>query len=146
LRRSFDFENLEDHTSIRKEIEYVNTYLEIEKARFGNRLQTVIEVDEEILDVWIPPLILQPLVENAVLHGIMKKIEGGTVEISVKEAENAIEFIIRDNGIGMSASRLKELLHEPVNYKDSRSIGIRNIHMRLEKLYGKGIQISPLFL
>jgi hypothetical protein len=141
LRGSFDFKNLEDYTSLKKELEFVHAYLEIEKARFGERLQTVIRVDEEALDMRVPPLVLQPLVENAVHHGIMKRIEGGCVEISVKRNGKEAEFTVRDNGVGMSAERAEALLAEQAGGKPSRSVGVRNIHMRLKKLYGKGIQL-----
>jgi sensor histidine kinase YesM len=141
LRNSFDFKNLEAWTSLRKELEFVQAYLEIEKARFGERLQTVIRVDEDALDVRIPPLVLQPLVENAVLHGIMKRIEGGCVEIIVKLSGKEAEFTVRDNGVGMPPERVDALLADQGGAKLSRSVGVRNIHMRLKKLYGAGIRL-----
>lgn len=142
LRNSFDFKNLEAYTSLRKELEFVQAYLEIEKARFGERLRTVIHVDEEALDVKMPPLVLQPLVENAVLHGIMKRIEGGCVEIAVKRSGKEAEFTVRDNGVGMPPERAEALLADRSGGKPSRSVGVRNIHMRLKKLYGTGIRLA----
>ena len=141
LRSSFDFKNLEAWTSLQKELEFVQAYLEIEKTRFGERLLAVIRVDEDALDLRIPPLVLQPLVENAVLHGIMKRIEGGCVEITVKRNGREAEFTVRDNGVGMSAERVNALLAEPEGGKPPRSVGVRNIHMRLKKLYGTGIRL-----
>ena len=138
LRNSFDFKNLEAYVSLKKEIEFVSTYVEIEKARFGSRLHIELIVEAETMAMMIPPLILQPLVENAILHGVMKKIEGGVVEISVKRVGQELQFGVRDTGIGMSESKQQGLLFE----KETRSVGLRNINMRLQNLYGKGISIS----
>jgi len=91
--------------------------------------------------VRIPPLVLQPLVENAVLHGIMKRIEGGCVEIIVKLSGKEAEFTVRDNGVGMPPERVDALLADQGGAKLSRSVGVRNIHMRLKKLYGAGIRL-----
>jgi len=85
--------------------------------------------------------VLQPLVENAVLHGITKRIEGGCVEITVKRNGKEAEFTVRDNGVGMSAARAEALLADQTGGKPPRSVGVRNIHMRLKKLYGKGIRL-----
>ncbi|TBL81634.1 ATP-binding protein [Paenibacillus thalictri] len=139
LRSSFDFKNLETQISLARELEFINTYIEIEKMRFGGRLQTIFDVDEEVAAVKIPPLILQPLVENAIHHGTMKKAAGGLVQISVKRTGQEIEFSVADTGIGIAADKLGGLLSDK---GEQGRVGLRNIHLRLQNLYGIGIGIS----
>lgn len=87
--------------SLNDEINVVEKYLEIEKVRFENRLDYVIQMDESCKNCIIPPLILQTLVENSVKHGISPKIEGGKINISVKDKDDDIEIKIEDNGVGI---------------------------------------------
>ncbi len=111
LRRSFDFKRLDSMTTLDRELELLDAYLYIEKIRFGERLQMEYDI-EEGLSLSLPPLILQPLVENAVRHGLLKRAEGGTVSISIRsEGDTAIISII-DNGIGMEQRVLEQLLEE----------------------------------
>lgn len=116
-----------------KEIENVNSYLEIEKARFKDKLKVIYDIPSNV-DCSLPPLILQPLVENAVKHGILEKVEGGKVLIRVTEKKWATEIIIEDDGVGMSNAQISSLL----NGTDSTNrIGIRNVNDRLKTKYGK---------
>lgn len=139
LRSSFDFKQLDSLTSLENELELVEAYINIEKARFGARLN--VEYDVRVnTDYRIPPLILQPLVENAIRHGLMSNLRGGTVIISVKELENSvISFIVEDNGSGMSEHKLKEVMQSDV---DKRGVGLWNISQRIKLLYGKNIHIQ----
>ncbi len=154
LRRSFDFKRMDSMSTLKKELELLEAYLYIEKTRFGDRLKVEYDIDET-LDLSIPPLVLQPLVENAVRHGLMDNIAGGTVVISIKQEVNEAVFTISDNGVGMDEGKLGGLLKE--NLKE-RGIGVWNINQRLKMLYsrelkvfsekGKGTQVSftlPLF-
>lgn len=139
LRSNFDFKQLDSLTSLENELELVEAYINIEKARFGARLN--VEYDVRVnTDYRIPPLILQPLVENAIRHGLMSNLRGGTVIISVKELENSvISFIVEDNGSGMSEHKLKEVMQSDV---DKRGVGLWNISQRIKLLYGKNIHIQ----
>ena len=136
LRNSFDFKKLDSLTTIEKELELLKAYLNIEKARFGARLKLEYDIDEN-LNILIPPLILQPLVENAVRHGVMSKLQGGTVKISIKKMSNIVSFSVEDNGNGINVDKVQELLDSNVEQK---GVGIWNINQRLRLLYGKGIQ------
>ncbi|WP_277406755.1 sensor histidine kinase [Lacrimispora xylanisolvens] len=138
LRRSFDFKRIDAMTTLAKEMELLEAYLYIEKTRFGERLQVEYDIDETI-NLPIPHLILQPLVENAVRHGLMKAIAGGTVIISVKRQETEAVFTIEDNGIGIEKERISGLLEEK---PESGGIGIWNINQRLMMLYKKGLTIE----
>lgn len=142
LRGSLEFNNLDKKVTIEKELEFVDTYFNIEQARFGEKIQLLKEV-EIPLNYQIPVLILQPLVENAVRHGISKKPGGGTVYIKMKQAKEGICLEIRDDGIGMDKEKVKTLLAEDGAEDDiGRGVGLLNIHHRLLRLYGKGLDIS----
>ncbi|MBE5995572.1 MAG: histidine kinase [Paenibacillaceae bacterium] len=141
LRRSFDFKRIDAMTTLTKEMELLEAYLYIEKTRFGDRLQVEYDIDETI-NLPIPHLILQPLVENAVRHGLMKAIVGGKVIISVKRQGTEAVFTIEDNGIGIEKERISGLLEEK---PESGGIGIWNINQRLMMLYKKGLTIESEF-
>ena len=136
LRGSFNFENHNGFISLWTELQTVKAYLAIEKARFKERLQVIYDLDEDVYGS-IPMLSLQPLVENAVRHGIMGRVEGGTVRITVKRMADQIVITVEDDGIGMSEDRLSELFA----LENIEGVGIRNIHKRMLALYGHGLQI-----
>lgn len=121
-----------DVVDLYKEIEHINSYVEIEKARFGDKLDIIYNIPEDI-DCKLPPLLLQPLVENAIKHGVLGKIEGGKVEIIAKDHESEIKLIVKDNGIGISKEELGHLFDEDFHRE---SIGLRNVNERLKNKYG----------
>lgn len=125
--------------SIYEELEYVKAYLELEKARFDDRLEVTLSVEEN-LKMKVPCLILQPIVENAILHGAMKRRKG-IVHISVKSVEEDVEILIEDNGQGIP-DRILEALKE--GETKEFSIGLFNVDKRLRYLYGKerGLKIQ----
>ncbi|WP_042141904.1 ATP-binding protein [Paucisalibacillus sp. EB02] len=139
LRLSFDFHNAEPVIPLEHELSLVRSYLYIEKTRFGNRLEIEwkIETDATVL---LPPLSIQPLVENAVKHGILQLNKGGKVSIQVMEQLDYIEVSVIDNGKGMTEKETSNLLSgEKENGKTS--VGLRNVDSRLKQLYGNGLLI-----
>jgi sensor histidine kinase YesM len=137
LRKSFDFKDLSQFVPLKDEIELAKAYTEIEKARHEEDVIVNFDVDEEI-NVNVPRLVLQPIIENAIKHGILPKGECGTVDISIKKINNKIVFEIKDNGVGIKEEKLKQIFK-----RDEKSrVGILNIERRLKKLYGKGLQIN----
>ncbi len=139
LRNSFDFKQLDSLTTLDNELELVKAYVNIEKARFGARLCVEYDVDAN-LAIGIPPLILQPLVENAIRHGLMSNVRGGTVKISVnKETDAAITFAVKDDGCGMSETKREEILKPDVN---KRGVVLWNISQRINLLYGNSLRIE----
>ncbi|WP_411681548.1 sensor histidine kinase [Clostridium thailandense] len=138
LRGSLEFNNLDKMVSVEKELEFVDTYFNIEQARFGQKIQLHKEI-EIPLDVQMPILILQPLVENAVRHGISKKFEGGTVTVRMMKKDENIYIEIEDDGVGINSDKLAVILREDGN---ARGVGLINIHNRLIKLYGRGLEIN----
>lgn len=119
------------------ELEAVGTYIKIVRARFGDRIryQTEIEAPPELE---LPRLVLQPLVENAVRHGIQPKKGGGTVSLNVRRTASSFFFEIRDDGVGIGPERISTLLS---GQDDRQGVGIINIHKRLLRYYGEGLHI-----
>lgn len=135
LRRSFDFKDLSQLAPLKNEVELVKAYLAIEKARFEERIEVTYDLPED-LEFMIPILLLQPIVENAVIHGILPKDEGGRIEISVKKDEKGLHFMVKDNGIGIEPEETG------VPLRGFEGVGLSNIDNRLKKLYGQGLQIN----
>ncbi|XID96005.1 ATP-binding protein [Paenibacillaceae bacterium WGS1546] len=139
LRGSFDFKNKERLVPLRKELELTEAYVRIERARFGERLRVRYEIDESVACL-LPPLTLQPLVENAVRHGVTKQEDGGTVVVSVR-AEGAEAVIgVEDDGAGM-AETADEILSKERDGGNG-GVGLRNIHQRLLRQFGAGLIIE----
>lgn len=138
LRGSLEFNNLDKMVTIEKELEFVDTYFHIEQARFGQKIQLQKEV-EIPFNAQIPVLILQPLVENAVRHGISKKLSGGTVILRMRHEAGHIYIEIEDDGVGIKEEKLAGLLN---GSGLDQGVGLLNIHNRLLKLYGRGLEIS----
>lgn len=139
LRASFDMKNLAHIAPIEQELHLVRTYLYIEKERFKDRLNIEWEIADE-LTVGIPPLSIQPLVENAIHHGILKKQAGGTIVIRVTEHPNFIKITVKDDGVGMDKERVAQLFDE--DSTGSGGVGLFNTNKRLERIYGTGLIVS----
>lgn len=137
LRQSFDFKSLEMYVPLERELSLISSYVEIQKARFGDKLQVVLDIDEN-LRTRIPLLSIQPLVENAIIHGLRKKGGSGTVTLSVKRVDGDLRVSVEDDGQGIPADRLEVLLTP----EDGHGIGLMNIDRRLKKLFGKGLEIE----
>ncbi|CAH1217920.1 Sensor histidine kinase RcsC [Paenibacillus auburnensis] len=143
LRLSFNFLNAEPLVPLERELELVRAYLYIEKERFDDRLETTWSIEPD-LHFLLPPLTIQPLVENAVRHGILNRAKGGRVEISVRKHSEGYKVTIADNGIGIRAEVLSQLLTGPL--EPGRGIGLQNTHKRLMRMYGRGLTIESTVL
>ncbi|MDO7906328.1 ATP-binding protein [Paenibacillus sp. JX-17] len=140
LRGSFDFRNQDHLVPLAKELELVESYVALESARFEDRLKFESEVDDDIL-VQVPPLTIQPLVENAIRHGIMQRAAGGCVRLSIRDTGSSVVVSITDDGIGISAEHLQSIQS---GVSPSGGVGLMNIQRRLQAMYGQGLQIEPL--
>ncbi|MHA6260259.1 hybrid sensor histidine kinase/response regulator [Sporosarcina sp. CAU 1771] len=141
LRKSFDSKNVERVVSLTHELELVEAYLYIEKERFEDRLNIKWDIGE-VEDIKIPPLSIQTLVENAVNHGVLKKIIGGTVTIQIHQMENHVKVSISDDGVGMTNEKVNSIFSTEPDH--ARGIGLINTDLRLKQLYCKGLQINSL--
>lgn len=119
LRRTRD-----SHTTLGEELEIISAYLNIQKVRMGERLIVAIDVAHDLLGLTLPPLLLQPLVENAVLHGLDPKVTTGSLTISVSRADTLLLLRVTDDGVGFEQN------------SRGTGIGLRNIRDRLQALYG----------
>ena len=136
LRGSFDFKDLEAWIPLHKEMEHILHYLTIEKVRYDDRIQVEMEIQEG-LDPLIPPLILQPLVENAVQHGIAPLPGGGKIRVQIRKTPEGVTFLVEDSGVGMSQQKL-----ETIRREETAGIGVWNIHRRLQSLFSAGLNID----
>lgn len=123
---------------LEEEIKTVRDYLFIQSARFGDKISVEEHVQTESYVYKVPNFILQPLVENAVLHGLEPKIGKGILKIEVQKKENALFFTIEDDGVGMSETEVKILLKQCKENDTRQSIGIKNVYRRLLLCYGEG--------
>ncbi|WP_040718702.1 ATP-binding response regulator [Paenibacillus daejeonensis] len=138
LRISFDYLNTGELASLSRELELVQAYLYIEKERFRERLTIVWEVSSE-LELLLPPLSIQPLVENAVRHGLLSKASGGMLTIRILREQSGVRIEVEDDGQGMDPATARRLLTR--SDKRQQGIGVANTHSRLLQLYGNGLTI-----
>lgn len=140
-----------DFVTIRDEITHVKEYAKIIEFRFMGRMQVAIEADEDLLEMRTLKMLLQPIVENAVFHGLEKKIDNGLVQITVQKiAQNQVQYVIRDDGFGMEDKRLEELLNSLRQFdtpshseKDAKlGIGLSNIYRRIKLFYGEEAEMT----
>ena len=129
---------INENVTLMEEYKIIEDYIYIQKARFGNRIEYYLSYDEEVMDYFVPSMILQPFVENAIIHGLEPKEEKGILEVIIKGEVDAISIIIRDNGIGIEEEKLKEILQYKGENKQTtkRGIGVTNVLRRLEIRYG----------
>ncbi|WP_433749041.1 hybrid sensor histidine kinase/response regulator [Paenibacillus amylolyticus] len=138
LRISFNYLNTGELVKLSHELELVEAYLFIEKTRFEDRLSVVLNVEPD-LPLLLPPLSIQPLIENAVRHGLLSRNVGGTVCLSITRHEGYTRIEVKDNGKGMEPEKVAELLHATPGGKGG--IGIVNTNRRLLQRYGQGLSI-----
>jgi LytS/YehU family sensor histidine kinase len=119
---------------LREEINFLKTYLELEKQRFGDRLNPVFQIDENLMNVPVPPMLLQPLVENAIKHGVGNSVEPVKVGISVSRVGEGLRFEVSDTGVGCECDMDGNIFE--------KGIGLRNTQLRLEKQFGQSLQVQ----
>lgn len=125
-----------DAVTFAEELEQVESYLTIEKARFGDRLEVITEADPSVLKENVPPFILQPLVENAVKHGLLPKMEGGTIRIKARRAGDVLELTVSDDGVGLNPDRFRKILAGQGSETGGLGIGLKNVNDRLKNIFG----------
>jgi two-component system LytT family sensor kinase len=119
----------EHYSPLRDELSFIDDYLAIEVVRFGEKLRFERDVAENTLDMLVPSMLLQPLVENSIKHGLSSKVEGGTIRIRTWRAEDRLCISVEDDGVGIPEAKLATLL--------DGGIGVNNVHERLKVLFGR---------
>jgi two-component system LytT family sensor kinase len=122
LRKSDNFSPLRD------ELNFIEDYLAIEMVRFGDKLRFEKAISQDTLDLLVPSMLLQPLVENSIKHGLSAKVDGGTIRIRTQAENGRIRLAVEDDGVGIPEARLATLLEQ--------GIGISNVNERLKVLFG----------
>ena len=135
----YNLDNNVKSVELIKELNQIDTYIKIEKVRFGNKLNILYDVDESLYNFQIPSLIIQPLVENSIKHGILKKRDNGCVKIIIKKIGKDIEITIEDDGVG-----IEQTIIDNLDKQIKENIGLKNVHQRLKLLYGEGLNIKKL--
>ena len=124
---------------LREEVEFIDNYLDIEVVRFGrDKLRVIKELDGDSLEVMVPAMLLQPLVENSIKHGLSSKVEGGSIFLRSRLSREALIVEVEDDGVGIGAAQVKE---KP-NGLGGTGIGMANVAERLKVLYGDTAKMS----
>ena len=127
--------------TIEQELDYVKNYIYIQHIRYKDRFDIIYDIDESLLKQAVPKLIIQPIVENAIIHGIENSKNKNLLYISVKRENECIIIIVKDTGIGMTDEKVSELLKEPLNaegdeQKAHTNLGLYAVHKRIQLMYG----------
>ena len=136
--------------SVEKELDNIQCYLTIQKFRYGDKLSVKISIPEELYQAQIPKLLLQPLIENAMVHGLEQKMGNGVISISGFVQNSDLYIDIIDNGIGFSCVALEKLnaaLNTPNDTSVSFGLGMRNVHQRIQMYYGEiyGLKVTSQY-
>lgn len=115
-------------TPLRDELAFIDDYMAIEMVRFGDKLRFVKEVDSQSLDFLVPSMLLQPLVENSIRHGLSSKVDGGMIRVRSRLQDGRLVLLVEDDGVGIPESRLANLF--------GQGIGVSNVNERLRVLFG----------
>jgi two-component system, LytTR family, sensor kinase len=118
----------ENFSALRDELSFIEDYLAIEMARFGDNLRLETDIAGETLDMLVPSMLLQPLVENSIKHGLSNKVEGGTIRIHTRRSGSRLHLLVADDGVGIPEAKLATLLEH--------GIGVSNVNERLKVLFG----------
>lgn len=133
----------ENIVQVKEEINYIKEYAKIIEYRFMDKIDVEVTVDEEALRKPIVKLILQPLVENAVFHGLEQKIEGGEVLVKVKmEKEHFLLLTVEDNGCGIESDKLQQIMATLESKESTKGVGMANIYQRLKLFYGDTLHFT----
>ena len=128
--------------TIEEELDNLKNYAFIQKSRFGERINFIYDIDSSILKYVIPSMILQPIVENSIVHGLKKMDSDGHIEIKIYKEINRVIIKISDNGEGFSKIKIEEVLSKCKDSQITDNIGLRNVYQRLAYFYNNDINLE----
>ena len=134
-----------DMIPLEKELEHATSYLAIQNIRFKDKFEFKVEADPALLKYLCPKLSIQPLLENAIYHGMEGMYEDGEIEIHIYDKDGNIGIDVADNGLGMTQEKIEYIMHNKVvSSKRGSGIGVRNVNERIQLIYGEeyGITIT----
>ena len=136
----YNVKKINENVTLKEEYRIIEDYLHIQKERFGNRIKFKLYFDEAVMDFIVPSMILQPFVENAIIHGLEPKEEDGLLEVKIKDDNDSILIQIMDNGIGMEKEKLLDLSkYDESGQNNLFGTGVANVVRRLEIKYEKNV-------
>lgn len=138
LKLVLELDNMEEQVSLSRELELASAYTAIEKERFPS-VNFYNDFPFKLPDIRLPALTIQPLIENALKHGVRKSNRPGAITLRIIDSDEGVQFFISDNGVGMTKETIDKLFAEP---KDNKSIGIYNIDKRLKNQYKAGLSVD----
>lgn len=139
LRYNIEFK--EELVELQDEINQVESYVYIEKCRFGDKINVHYHIDEAAKYIKVPPLIIQPLVENSIKHGLLNGVYGKNVWIMANKLNNGFRVTIEDDGCGIENKIINKIYNNEI---DENKIGLHNVYSRVKLIYGKGLKIERL--
>jgi two-component sensor histidine kinase len=119
---------------LQEELDFVENYLLLEQQRFSERLRFRLDVEDAVRGRLIPPLLIQPLVENAVKHGISRPLAGGEINVQARQGAEGVEVTVSDNGQGLN--------QPPGDWLFGKGLGLKNTRLRLEKMFGRPLEVT----
>lgn len=135
----YNLKNIDELTTLGEEVQYVKNYMQILKTRFGSRIDFYTNIDEAALNIMIPRIVIQPIVENAYIHGLQHLERNGEIHLNVKLQNSCINIEVIDNGMGMDSSYIDSLLSfkedSSIEKRHATGIGISNVMQRLQSLF-----------
>lgn len=139
----YGLDNANKISTLKKEIQVIENYNYIQEKRYGERIHFILDIDEDLPNINIPTMILQPLVENAVAHGLKDIIEDGEVVIEITSQDHDVIISVSDNGAGMPAEKLEQLILNDFRTRDDERVhlGLYNVTKRLKAFYGDKVKI-----
>ena len=126
----------QEFITLKEELDFTKITLDLEQERLKKRLHIVYDIDDNLLQIKVPPMLLQPITENAIKHGIAPLVDGGIIKISIKKLNNKAHICVSDTGVGNATIITEDIF--------TKGIGLRNTNLRLQKLYGETINIKPM--
>jgi two-component system, LytTR family, sensor kinase len=123
----------ENLNPLRDELQFIDDYMGIELVRFGEKLKFIKEVESDTLDRLVPSMLLQPIVENSIKHGLSSKVDGGMIRVRSRLEAGRLHLLVEDNGVGIPESKLATLFEQ--------GIGISNVNERLKVLFGNNYRM-----
>lgn len=138
----YSLSNLDRVVTLQDELDHVQNYFDLSALRFQERLQFQIDADHTLDTLPVPALILQPLVENSILHGAKDNPNASIVGVSVRQIGDRAEITVYDDGRGMTRKKIDDLMNRIENNQESNAIGLYNVFTRLRLLYGERVEYS----
>lgn len=138
LKLILSLDNMQETVSLKRELEIAERYIEIEGRRFPS-IQFYKDYPFRLPTVYMPPIVIQPLIENAIKHGVRKLDRPGMITLRIEENHNSVTFLVSDNGEGMDQETIDKMFQRP---KEHKSIGIYNIDKRLKNKFGRGLTVE----